>query len=466
MKIRIIKEQKIEPVSIQIPFSNPEFTNIQAPPTNKVRPSPPPLRFQVFMHRQVYNKIWHHILKDSTLELGGSLLGYFAVWQKQKFLIITDVLNQPIEYFASPIMIKFTNQFYSDVADSLEQINIEYASVIRLGLYHSHPNYGVYMSKTDAADFKRTAALNHQIAMIFDPIRKEDGLYFWLNENDISPTSSYHLYDTTNPAFAPLPIKYNNDYFANANLSILFKESMSEKAETINLPDLKNIAPSNHLKETVSNEIAPIPNELLLPVIKNQTTTTQNSVSMRCPLYDLNYTNQTIQLKRYFKSLKITQRHLFPYMIFLPQSLKTQIIELLQNSNHVIALLYGVLGYDNEKEAYFVFVSHVEMKTVSPSEQTIAQILTHLEKEISNTTSKQDTIVGWVVAGNMPFEMPYLFYDIHKKHCSQNHQLGILLTLEAGEEPNFNHAILVAYDHLQNEPYNYYQNLFLYRLNK
>ncbi len=473
MKIRIIKEQKIEPVSIQIPFSNPEFNNIQIPATNKVRLTPTPLRFQVFMHRQVYDKIWQHILKDTTLELGGALLGYYAVWHQQKYLMITDVLNQPIEYFASPIMIKFTNQFYTDVADSLEQINVEYASVIRLGLYHSHPNYGVYMSKTDAVDFKRTAALNHQIAMIFDPIRKEDGLYFWLNEhasgeNDISPTASYHLYDTTNPAYTPHLIESNNYEFAAANSSVLFKGSMPEKLETSDkVPDNLNIPPpSVHIKGTVSNKTDNNPIEPQLPIIKNQNASSQNSVPMKCPLYDLNYYNEAILLKRYFKSLKITQRHQFPYMIFLPQSIKPQFMERLQNSNNVVALLYGVLGYDSEKESYFVFISHFETESLPPTEQTREQILTHLEKKISNTTSKQGAIVGWIVAGNMPFEMPYLFYDLHKKHCPQNHQLGILLTQETGEEPNFNNAILVAYDHLQNEPYNYYQNLFLYRLNK
>lgn len=463
MKIRIIKEQKNEPVSVQNPFSNSDFTDIHSPPTNKIIPSLVPQRLQVFMNRQVHEMIWQHISSDTSLELGGALLGYYAEWKQQKFLIITDVFIQPVEYFASPVMIKFTNRFYDELENSLAQIKQNFPSVVRLGLFHSHPNYGVYMSKTDALDFKRTITLSYQIAMIFDPVRQEDGLYFWskensTDENDISATSHYYLFHSSNPSYCPHKTESNEVYFASANPLVQF---------TGTLPDTSGLGKTLHHRElqpvnSFLSEEKKDSFEIQKPVIKNELNYTQDCVVMKCPLYDLTCNNESVQLLRYFKSLKNTNRHEFPYMIFLSKNIKHEISAYLKNDLPVAGVLNGKLGYDSEKETYFVFINEAILDIMPTQPYDSETMIDQLEKKLKVLASNTKTFIGWVFVSNGRAELPYLFYDLHKKLFSKSYHIGLLLTQTKEAGPDFNQLTIIAYDFLKQEPYNHYPHFFLF----
>lgn len=214
MKIRIISEKKVEPMSMQFPLQHPDFFNIRQPPTNVVSANDNML--SVFMHYEAYQKIWEHTRIDYQNEVGGAVLGYYGSDNGNQFILITDVFNQPPEYFTAPTMLRFTSQFYDDLEEYIDQIEEKFPRILRLGLYHTHPNYGVFLSKTDARTFKGIFKDPFQIAMVVDPVREEDGVFFWIG-NELSKRTGYRIYHTDESKFAlhktitrnPLVAKYN-----------------------------------------------------------------------------------------------------------------------------------------------------------------------------------------------------------------------------------------------------------------
>ena len=218
MKIRIVKENKIRPSNIKFPTENADFFDIEYAKTNFMKAKDGELN--VFMHHQVYEEIWKHSKSELSLELGGALLGIYGQDNGKEFVLITGVLNQPLAYYQSETMLRFTKQFYDDLEDYVSQVNKIYPNVIRLGLYHTHPNYGIFLSATDANTFRGIFKEKYQIAMVVDPIKNQDGVFYWQG-NKISRRAAFRLYSSHNSNFCFQFYTTNNKHIENSNTHLI-----------------------------------------------------------------------------------------------------------------------------------------------------------------------------------------------------------------------------------------------------
>jgi len=197
IKIKITKHFEVHPVNIRTPLKNSDFIELSQPKTNTSGLLDGFLK--VFINHSVYDSIWLHAQSDQN-EVGGALIGYYCQNGDVRFLIITDVLNMPPEYFNSPVSLKFTLDFIDDLEDYMLQINKNYPDLLRLGFYHTHPGYTVFLSGTDIRTFKGIFKEDWQIAMVVDPINQDEGIFF-SQGNEISAKSGYIVYKSNNPAF-------------------------------------------------------------------------------------------------------------------------------------------------------------------------------------------------------------------------------------------------------------------------
>lgn len=469
MKIKIISEKKFEPVSVKNPDQNPDFFNIQQPQTNTAKPRNQ--RLQIFMHRKVHELIWQHAHTDNSNEVGGALLGYYAQHNEQQFLLITDVLNQPIQYFSSQLMIKFTTAFYTDLENFLQQVNAIYPHIIRLGLYHTHPNYGIFMSKTDITDFKRTHRELHHIVLIVDPVKREDGVFYWETppaqtasptEQEISAAAGYFIYDTHNPAYAPHSAICDNQSLLHCNplLYELNSQHNNTGQEHLVMPPFINPARKEHIH--ISNEKVTLPPHNLLPQTEFTSRLVKEPVTMTCPLYNIRYACSSVPLKQYIAALSGNLQHTYPYHIFFPQAVKEQLAGLGSSTSNFAAALHGILGYDTLKQMYFLYISKI---TALPA--TITEIQPEMPELLAKTLpdfmQNHPDVIGWLVITNNAHTLPYQFFDAHKALFRQSHNLGILLKAGGNNHPDFENATLIAYDHEARKPYNLYRHFFLYR---
>jgi proteasome lid subunit RPN8/RPN11 len=57
-----------------------------------------------------------------------------------------------------------------------------------IGWYHTHPDFGIFLSEMDLFIHEQFFNLEWQIAYVYDPIRDEDGLFTWQNGKTLPET--------------------------------------------------------------------------------------------------------------------------------------------------------------------------------------------------------------------------------------------------------------------------------------
>lgn len=463
MKIRIISEKKVEPMSMQFPLQHPDFFNIRQPPTNVVSANDNML--SVFMHYEAYQKIWEHTRIDYQNEVGGAVLGYYGSDNGNQFILITDVFNQPPEYFTAPTMLRFTSQFYDDLEEYIDQIEEKFPRILRLGLYHTHPNYGVFLSKTDARTFKGIFKDPFQIAMVVDPVREEDGVFFWIG-NELSKRTGYRIYHTDESKFAlhktitrnPLVAKYNTHTHLDTKNQIVPKIQAYEDQ-----------APLSPQKIDVDNFIDPtLPDRITLKKTKHRIDK-PTYIPRICPLYDMHYRSREFRLYRYFVPLqKSPNLERFPYKIFIHRNVEKQWLLALKQKKQALGILRGNLHFDKLQKLFFVdahkaIIEESANNTLPPNA---------IEESIEANRKKGiKDILGWFFVSREPYREIFRFTNMHQTQFNQNHQFGIVLRTKTipptEDEPektvlDVENAYIVAHNFDKNSPFDYFKHLFLY----
>lgn len=454
-------------MSMRFPLQHPDFFDIQAASTNTSRTNDQLL--SVFMHYEAYQKIWEHVQLDDINELGGAVLGYYGSDNGNDFILITDVFNQPPEYFASPTLLRFTSQFYDDLEEYIDQIEVQHPGILRLGLYHTHPNYGVFLSRTDAQTFKGIFKDPFQIAMVVDPVRKEDGVFFWIGK-ELSKCTGYRLYNTRNPHFQlhhtrtrnPLAAQYNSHLELDSQNQIVPKIQIQEAPQSFDSPQkIEKLSFAQSIDSESSKRIH-------IPKIKHRIDKPRY-IPRACLLYDMHYRNREIRLYRYFIPLqKSPYLEKYPYQIFIHRNIPKAIQDALQQKQEFFGFLRGNLHYDKQQKLYFVDA----YAKVEGESTTDLQPFNAIGRQIiGSRKSGTKDILGWFFAGQKPHQDIFRFANMHKKLFKRSHHFGIVLrtktVFDQKEEKSkmvldVENAYIVAYNFDKNTPFDYFKNLFLY----
>lgn len=471
MKIRIVKEKTITPNTILHPTKNIHFKGLQLAPSTQQLEQKDTARLQLFMHQKAYEAMWTHAKTSSENELGGVLLGIYAQYEGQEFLVVTDVFNQPASYFQAPTLIKFTNQFFNHLEDYMEQVNLSHPQIIRLGLYHTHPNYGVYLSKTDAKTFKGVFKGKHQIALVVDPVRQQDGFFYWSregnnDETNISQASSYTLFQSDNPLFSPHLMNVKDTIIAACNSQL---EYVPTATDTAKVGEEQRIKPANvSINKEQSNKKERIKITLKdqklakseTPIVVKKEKTMQliplAYLPKMSPLYDFRYKNTSIKLLKYIRSLRVKRYYDYPNMIFIQEAIRLQVEAAICTTDTLIGVLYGDYCIDRLKNEGFLMIEAVKLKAVDNIDAKDA-IATYIQQEQKTINSLP--IVGWLYVSSIPFDDTiYPYYDMHQQLFNRNHCLGVVCY--AQKAFLLQNARLVAYNFDKNIAYDFFKHLF------
>ena len=139
--------------------------------------------FPVYIYENVL-KVVKEICGKSSLELFGYLVGNVLEWKNKKYVIITDQLfNKSAvnsqQYFTSQI--DGTAGNFDVVLKGLRELRKDDDLRI-LGWWHTHPDFGCFLSTTDIHTQKFFFPETYQVALIVDPIRREY-TFFTLDES-------------------------------------------------------------------------------------------------------------------------------------------------------------------------------------------------------------------------------------------------------------------------------------------
>lgn len=140
-------------------------------------PVKPRSDFRLTISPSVHKGIQEHASLDTSIEICGVLVGQ---WQKDEngpFANVTEYIrcNQAASKFAE---VTFTHESWSQINNEMDS---KYADLRIIGWYHSHPDFGIFLSDRDVFIQENFFSGPGQVAYVVDPIRKLEGVFEWRN---------------------------------------------------------------------------------------------------------------------------------------------------------------------------------------------------------------------------------------------------------------------------------------------
>jgi len=152
---------------------------------------PQPADLPIYLERVTADLIERHALSDTSVELGGILLGKECVDDLTglPFVLVTKSLEA--KHFEN------TQASFTYTHDSWEEISRErdrlHPDLDIVGWYHTHPDFGIFLSGHDQFIHRHFFAQPLQLAYVVDPIRQTRGFFQW-RAGELEQVGGFHLF--------------------------------------------------------------------------------------------------------------------------------------------------------------------------------------------------------------------------------------------------------------------------------
>ncbi len=151
---------------------------------------PGPGDLPIFLDRQSADAIERHALRDTSVELGGILLGKECVDDQtaEPFVWITKSLEAK-HYENTQASFTYTHDSWEKITRERDRLHPELDIV---GWYHTHPDFGIFLSSHDLFIHRHFFAQPLQVAYVIDPIRQIRGFFQW-HQGRLDHVGGYYL---------------------------------------------------------------------------------------------------------------------------------------------------------------------------------------------------------------------------------------------------------------------------------
>ncbi|WP_435007651.1 Mov34/MPN/PAD-1 family protein [Tundrisphaera lichenicola] len=167
----------------------------------------------IFLDLQPADAIERHALRDTSVELGGILLGLEC---------LDDQTGEPFVWITRSLEAKHyenTQASFTYTHDSWEEITRErdrlYPDLDIVGWYHTHPDFGIFLSSHDLFIHRNFFAQPLQLAYVVDPIRQTRG-FFRLRDGGLDQVGGFYLSSDRNDRVALARFANNLESIPNA----------------------------------------------------------------------------------------------------------------------------------------------------------------------------------------------------------------------------------------------------------
>ncbi len=161
-----------EPTRVRRPDRDPRFACVACQ-------SPGPDDLPIFLDRAPADLIERHALSDTSVELGGVLLGKECVDPDggRPFVWITQALEAK-HYANTQASFTYTHDSWEEITRERERLHPDLDVV---GWYHTHPSFGIFLSHHDLFIHQNFFSQPLQTAYVVDPIQGTRGFFRWLD---------------------------------------------------------------------------------------------------------------------------------------------------------------------------------------------------------------------------------------------------------------------------------------------
>lgn len=143
--------------------------------------------FRVHITDRVHQGVWQHASADTSHEICGVLVGNWARDADGPYAQITEFIrcDNAAQKFAE---VTFTHESWAQINGEMDT---KYRDLRIIGWYHSHPNFGIFLSDRDCFIQEHFFSGPGQIALVVDPVRKTEGIFEWRRGK---PTPIHHYW--------------------------------------------------------------------------------------------------------------------------------------------------------------------------------------------------------------------------------------------------------------------------------
>jgi proteasome lid subunit RPN8/RPN11 len=151
---------------------------------------PGPDDLPIFLDRKPADLIERHALRDTSVELGGILLGKECVDEEtgRPFVWITEAIEAK-HYENTQASFTYTHDSWQEITRERDQKHPELDIV---GWYHTHPDFGIFLSSHDLFIHHNFFDQKLQVAYVVDPIRQIRGFFQWRN-GEMEQVGGFHI---------------------------------------------------------------------------------------------------------------------------------------------------------------------------------------------------------------------------------------------------------------------------------
>jgi proteasome lid subunit RPN8/RPN11 len=151
---------------------------------------PGPDDLPVFLDRAAADAIERHALRDTSVELGGILLGKECVDDQTgvPFVWVTKSLEAK-HYENTQASFTYTHDSWEEITRERDRLHPDLDVV---GWYHTHPDFGVFLSSHDLFIQRHFFAQPLQLAYVVDPVRQTRGFFRWRG-GSMEQTGGFYL---------------------------------------------------------------------------------------------------------------------------------------------------------------------------------------------------------------------------------------------------------------------------------
>jgi proteasome lid subunit RPN8/RPN11 len=131
--------------------------------------------FRVFFSPAAHAAIWKHALETTSVEICGVLVGNWHRDDVGPFVKVTEsIRGEGAETrFAE---VTFTHQTWAKIN---AEMDTKFAHLKIVGWYHTHPDFGIFLSDRDRFIQEHFFSGPGQIALVVDPVRNTEGVFIW-----------------------------------------------------------------------------------------------------------------------------------------------------------------------------------------------------------------------------------------------------------------------------------------------
>jgi proteasome lid subunit RPN8/RPN11 len=144
----------------------------------------------IFLDRRAADAIERHALSDTSVELGGILLGKECLDQQtgQPFVWVSHSVEAK-HYANTQASFTYTHDSWEEITRQRDQKFPEFDIV---GWYHTHPSFGIFLSHHDLFIQQHFFSQPLQVAYVVDPINQTRGFFQW-RDGGMAQVAGYYL---------------------------------------------------------------------------------------------------------------------------------------------------------------------------------------------------------------------------------------------------------------------------------